>query len=131
MRHVVCIGIVLALLPASAFAAPQSIDGVWRGTSLCQVKSSPCRDESAAFYVSHTGETYHLDMRKVVDGQEQDIGTIDGRYDANDGILTWATYDRQKHPSTWTFTVKDSHMSGRVVTSDGVLYRLIELDRAQ
>jgi len=30
----------------------QSIEGVWKGTSLCQIKDSPCHDETVVYHIS-------------------------------------------------------------------------------
>ena len=31
------------------------IEGAWRGSSICQVKNSPCHDEQVVFHISKDG----------------------------------------------------------------------------
>jgi len=52
--------IALAFFLAAAAADP--ISGTWEGTSLCQVKPSPCHDEHVIYRVTETSVNhYHFD----------------------------------------------------------------------
>ncbi|HET6993820.1 MAG TPA: hypothetical protein VFI06_02505, partial [Chitinophagaceae bacterium] len=58
--------------------------GTWKGTSICQIKSSPCHDEIAVYHISKTGKEgiYSMIMNKVVNGVEEDMGVLEYTYNA-------------------------------------------------
>ena len=85
--------IAAALLIAAAAADP--VAGTWEGTSLCQVKPSPCHDEHVIYRFTKTGtRQYRLEAYKVVNGQEQYMGPIDFSLDASAHLLTGSNRDR-------------------------------------
>jgi hypothetical protein len=45
--------IAVAMLLAAAAADP--VAGTWEGTSLCQIKPSPCHDEHVVYRFAKTG----------------------------------------------------------------------------
>ena len=49
-----------------------NIAGLWSGTSICQIKNSPCHDEIAAYHASKIEGTNNFSfiMNKVVNGKE-------------------------------------------------------------
>src|ERR1051326_3433078 len=73
--------------------------GTWKGTSLCQVKNSPCHDEFAVYHVLKTDNPalFRFVMNKMVNGKEEDMGIIDFTYS----------------PKTQTFTSIDSIHNAR------------------
>lgn len=122
------IGVLLAALVAGA--PQQVIDGVWKGTSLCQVKPSPCHDETVVYRVKESGpESHRMAAYKIVAGKEDWMGDLVGYFTGPDTFKA-TSEDRQHRVSTWTFTITGDHMSGRLTLDDGTLYRLVEVDRA-
>jgi hypothetical protein len=121
---------LFAIHALAASAAPDPIVGTWEGTSLCQVRPSPCHDEHAVYHFTRSGPaTYRGVMNKRVAGEEQAMGEMVLRFDERRGELTGTTTDRAGRPSRWTFTLHGSRFSGRLITADGRLYRLIEVAR--
>ena len=119
--------IAAALLLAAA--SPDAVVGTWEGTSLCQVKPSPCHDEHVVYHVSALGPgRYRIGGYKLVGGQELFMGNIDIAVDPKSGNLSGNTIDRSGRSSLWTFVRNGAHMSGRLV-SDGKLFRLIEVTK--
>jgi hypothetical protein len=106
-----------------SISADTSIVGIWKGTSICQVKPSACNDEIAICHISKgdKANTYHIIMNKLVNGVEEEVGTSD--YSYNDGILT--TYI-EKYKVTITLKVKNDSMEGTLVYNN-TLYRIIKL----
>ena len=51
----------------------QSFEGIWKGTSLCQIKNSPCHDEIVVYHISRdsTGKSYEVIANKIVNGKEE------------------------------------------------------------
>ena len=46
--------VLLFVLMAGKNVNAQSFEGTWKGTSLCQVKNSPCHDETVVYHISKT-----------------------------------------------------------------------------
>ena len=112
-----------------AAAAPDPVSGTWEGTSLCQVKPSPCHDEHVIYRVTMTAPLhYRVDAYKVVAGKELFMGMIEFTYDPTRGELH-ATVVGNRGSSSAQLTLKANHMSGNMTLGDGTLYRLIEVDR--
>ena len=54
-------------------AASDPIAGVWTGTSLCQIKPSPCHDEQVVYRIANTGpRRYRIEAYKIVAGKEDE-----------------------------------------------------------
>ena len=102
--------------PARA-APPSSVVGTWRGTSTCRAVGKPaCHDEIAVYHVridSATApaapprdagvqgaptERLVLQGTKVVNGVEEEMGTLSCTYDAASGIVRCP-----RRGWTWTF----------------------------
>jgi hypothetical protein len=127
--------LLLALLaPAAALAtqpAADPLEGTWRGPSQCQYRPSACQDEIAVYHITRAAQPhkYLMVMNKVIGGEEQTMGDLVGTFDAASHTLTATSYDRQKRPGHWTLVLRGDQLSGRLVTSDGRLFRLITLSR--
>jgi hypothetical protein len=122
---------ILATIAALALQTADPIVGVWRGTSICQVRPSACNDEQAVYHVTRQARGgYAFEMNKIVAGVEVTMGVLDTSFVPGTTTLTGFTYDRAHRRGTWTFTPHGSHMSGRLTGQDGLVLRVIELDRA-
>jgi len=103
--------------------------GTWKGTSICQVRPSPCNDEIAAYHITKEIKPgiYHMVMNKVVNGKEEDMGVGDYSFSAADKTLT---YIDEKRNFVVKLTVKGNAMEGTMVVKN-VLYRIIKLEKTQ
>lgn len=121
--------IALAMLLATAAADP--VVGTWEGTSLCQIKPSPCHDEHVVYHITNTApRSYRIEAYKVVDGQEQYMGPIDMTLDISGQLLSGSNRDRSGTDHPWVFAVRGTHMSGKALTApSGQIFRLIEIDK--
>jgi hypothetical protein len=108
-------------------AAVSPLTGSWEGTSLCQVRPSPCHDEHVVYRIAALGDGYRIAAYKLVAGKRDYMGDLDLAWAGR--RLVGSTRDRSGQASRWTFTVAGDHLSGRLVTPDGRLYRKIEVDR--
>ena len=119
--------IVAAVLLAVAASDP--ISGTWEGTSLCQVKPSPCHDEHVIYRVTRASPgRYKLDAYKIVGGRELFMGAIDLKFEPTRTELQ-GTIVGNRGSSRVRLVLKASHLSGRLTLDDGTLYRLIEVDK--
>src|SRR5512139_3041964 len=64
--------------------------GVWRGTSVCLVRPSACKDEVIVFRITQAkaADSVSLDGRKVVGGVEEEMGVLACRFTAQEGQMT-------------------------------------------
>ncbi len=103
--------------------------GTWKGTSICQVRPSPCNDEIAAYHITKEVKpgVYHMVMNKLVNGKEEDMGVGDYSFSAADKTLT---YVDEKRNFSVKFNVKGNTMEGTMLVKN-VVYRIIKLEKAQ
>lgn len=108
-----------------AQTGPNKIDtlltGNWKGSSLCQVKNSPCHDETVVYHISkHAGvDSFFIDARKIVNGAEEEMGILAFAYDKKRNQLFSTAYK-----GIWTFTVETNKLEGTLFVQ-GDLYRKI------
>jgi hypothetical protein len=114
---------------AQAPAATPNPVGVWRGTSLCTVRPSPCNDEIAVYRITRLNakDSLSFDGRKVVNGQEEEMGgPIGCRLDASGAHFTCAMRN-----GAWHFTVRGDSLVGELRLPDGRKYRDIRTARSR
>ena len=107
--------------------AAQSFEGVWKGTSLCQVKNSPCHDEIVVYHISKdsSGKSYEMIANKIVNGKEVDMGTL--RFTYNDKLKTFVSVDSE-HNDRWEFKITGNTMKG-TLKYNGDLYRIVDVKK--
>lgn len=104
-----------------------SFVGLWKGTSVCQIKDSPCRDEGAVYTVkksSAAADSFEFSGDKVVDGQRTFMGLLECRSGAESDSLVCLQGDA----AMWTWKLEGDSMSGTLV-HHGQLYRKVQLRR--
>ncbi len=102
-------------------------EGVWRGISICQAKNSACHDETVVYHVSKsTGQnTYSILANKIVDGKEDEMGTIIFIYNPRD--QTYTSKDTARN-AQWVFKIKGNKLEGTLMVR-GELFRIINLTK--
>jgi stress response protein SCP2 len=105
----------------------QSFEGIWKGTSLCQIKNSPCHDEIVVYHISKdsTGKSYEVIANKVVDGTEEYMGTIPFTYD--DKQKVFISVDSARN-ARWEFKMTGNAMKGTLMLK-GDLYRIVKVKK--
>ena len=105
------------------------IAGVWRGSSVCMVKDSPCHDEvnvySFSAVIGKPG-TYSATASKAVGVESFAMGTREFKYDAENHTLESAM-----PAAVLRFTVGGDKMEGTLTLRDGSVYRRIHLVRGK
>lgn len=132
MKHLQVLIMLALIYSTNCNAQPTAkdiIEGTWKGTSLCQVKSSPCHDEIAVYHISKApnGKNYTMVGNKMVNGVEEEMGTFDAVYDEAKHSLTIATRDNRG--SVWLFKIDGKQMHGTLTVDEKTLYRLVELKK--
>src|SRR4249919_3254162 len=89
-----------------AQTGPVKIDtlliGTWNGTSICQIKNSPCHDETVVYHISKNKgvDTFYVNAGKIVNGVEEGMGILPFVYNKKTNQLTSSAY------GIWTFNVE-------------------------
>jgi hypothetical protein len=109
-------------------AAASNPVGVWRGTSSCQVRPSACKDEIVVYRITrvNASDSLSLDGRKIVKGQEEEMGVLGCRLAASAAQVTCAI------PSgVWRFTVRGDSLVGELRSPDNTKYRDVRTARSR
>jgi hypothetical protein len=119
--------LLLFILIFGKTVTAQSFEGIWKGTSLCQIKNSPCHDEIVVYHISKdsTGKSYEVIANKIVNGKEEYIGTIPFTYD--DKQKVFISVDSARN-ARWEFKMTGSVMKGTLMYK-GDLFRIIEVKK--
>ena len=102
--------------------------GVWRGTSLCRVHSSPCKDEIVVYRITRLNATdgLSIDARKIVNGQEEEMGVLDCLLEASGTRIT-CTIPK----GAFRFTVRGDSLVGEARLRDNTKYRDVSTARSR
>jgi len=68
-----------------------------------------------------------MQMNKIVNGVEEEMGASEGVYNETKHTLTTITKDRQGRAAVWLFKVEGKQMHGTLTIDDKTLYRVIEV----
>jgi hypothetical protein len=124
----------LSLLTFTSNAQPNKVistadslfSGVWKGTSICQVKNSPCHDENVVYYISKVNKdlVIEMDAYKIVNGKEEEMGKIQFQYDANTKQITSIAQSK----GIWNFKREKNSLKGTLYVNDA-LYRIVDVTK--
>ena len=119
--------LLLFILIVGKTVRAQSFEGIWKGTSICQIKNSPCHDEIVVYHISKdsTGKSYEVIANKIVDGKEEYMGTIPFTYD--DKQKVFVSVDSVRN-ARWEFKITGSAMKGTLMYK-GDLYRVVDVKK--
>jgi len=120
-------GMILQLA-ASAQAPKIPVLGTWKGSSLCTVRPSPCRDEVAFYTITESATTKGVIVwkaDKIVDGQRVEMGVLECSYSAPEHTLTC----NMPNKGVWELHVSGNRMTGTLKLPDGTLYRKVNVKR--
>ena len=119
--------VLIFLLALGKISIAQPLVGVWKGTSLCQIKNSQCHDENVVYHISKNSgaNSYRVSASKIIEGKKNDMGTLDFSFDPKQKILYLIDSVQQVK---WEFKVTGKEMHG-TLTSRGKLYRIVDLKR--
>jgi hypothetical protein len=112
---------------AQAPAATANPVGVWRGTSLCRVRPSPCKDEIVVYRITrvNASDSLSVDARKIVNGQEEEMGVLGCRLAASGAQFTCTMPN-----GVWRFAIRGDSLVGELRLPDNTKYRDIKTARS-
>ncbi len=125
MRSPFIFSLVITLVLINTVNA-QLVAGVWRGRSLCQVKNSPCHDETVVYHITKLNDSlFDILANKIVEGKEDTMGIITCHWVEHDKLLF--SIDSVRN-ARWEFRIAGNTMKGTLVYK-GTLYRKIDVKR--
>lgn len=113
--------------PAQAQAPAPDPVGVWRGTSLCRVRPSACKDENVVYRITrvNASDTLVLDARKIVNGQEEEMGVLACLPGASVGGIRCAMPN-----GVWSFSIRGDSLVGELRLPDNRKFRDVRAVRS-
>ncbi len=101
--------------------------GIWRGTSVCLVRPSACNDEIVVYRITpmKTADSVAVDGRKIVRGEEQEMGVLGCRFVQLSGQLTCTI----PH-GVWQFRVRNDSLTGELRLLDNTRSREVRAIRS-
>jgi hypothetical protein len=98
--------------------------GTWSGTSICQMKNSPCHDENVVYHILKTKgvDTFYINANKIVNGVEEEMGILPCVYIKKTNQLVSTAF------GIWTFNITGAILEGKLVFR-GNLYRKIVVNK--
>lgn len=126
----IAVASLLAHAASAQSAARQSTGstavGTWRGTSVCLVRPSSCNDESVVYRITSlkAADSLALDARKIVHGEEQEMGILTCHCAPPNGPLTCAI-----PRGLWLFSVRGDSLTGGLRLRDNTPFREVRATR--
>jgi hypothetical protein len=107
--------------------APNPV-GVWRGTSLCRLRPSACKDESVVYRITrvNASDSLSIDARKIVNGQEEDMGVLACLPGASVAQITCTMPN-----GVWRFTIRGDSLVGELQLPDNRKFRDVSTVRSR
>ena len=120
---ILCLAISSSQAQNSLAKVDTLLVGTWKGTSLCQVKNSPCHDETVVYHISKTTgvDTFYINASKIVNGAEEEMGIVPCTYNKKTNQLI-STADK----GVWTFNIETAKLEGTLLVR-GDLYRKVKV----
>jgi hypothetical protein len=116
------------LLAVDAFGQAPAANpvGVWRGTSVCRLRPSSCKDEVALYRITRgkTSDSLSVDGRKIVNGQEVQMGILACRLDTSGAQFTCSAPN-----GVWHFSIRGDSLVGELRLPDNTKYRDVSTAR--
>ena len=107
--------------------APMTPVGIWRGASVCLVRPSACNDEIVVYRITSmkAADSLAVDARKIVRGEEQEMGVLGCRLVPPRGQITCTMPQ-----GVWHFSVRNDSLTGELRLRDNTRYREVRTIRA-
>jgi hypothetical protein len=112
--------------PAQTTTVAPSAVGVWRGTSLCLVRPSPCHDEVVVYRITRlkASDSLSLDARKIVNAREEEMGILACALGGRGSSITCTMRN-----GVWHFTVRGDSLVGELRLPDSTKLRDVRAAR--
>jgi hypothetical protein len=130
MKIFIPVVMILALATGACAQTPANNAGpigVWRGTSLCLVRPSACHDEVVVYRVARISgsDSVSFDARKIVNGQEEEMGVLHCGVDATGAALACPMRN-----GIWRFSIRGDSLVGDLRLPDNTKFRDVRTARS-
>ena len=124
----IAVGVLARRGQAQAATHAANPVGVWRGTSTCLVRPSPCNDEVVVYRITGAKgrDSLSMDARKIVNAREEEMGILGCRLAAG-GVSFACALPK----GVWRFTVRGDSLIGELRLSDSTKFRDVRAARAR
>ena len=114
--------------PAQSVAGASNPVGIWRGTSLCLVRPSPCHDEDVVYRIARmkSSDSLSLDARKIVNAREEEMGVLACGLSAQNASITCTMPN-----GVWHFTIRRDSLVGELRLPDNTKFRDVRSARSR
>jgi hypothetical protein len=127
--YLIVIVVAGAIASTAVAQSPTALSpvGVWRGTSVCLVHPSACNEEIVVYRIApmKSADSLTIDARKIVRGDEQEMGDLRCRLIAVTGELTCAI-----PMGVWHFRARGDSLTGELRLTDNTRFREVRARRA-
>jgi len=125
---ILALGMLARRAPAQAPGGDADPVGVWRGTSLCLVRPSACKNEIVVYRITRAAarDSLFVDARKIVNAQEEEMGVLDCQL-AQEG----ASFTCTMRNGVWHFTIRRDSLVGELRLPDSTKYRDVRTARSR
>lgn len=129
--NIVALAAACLLAPGALAQAPTATTnpvGVWRGTSLCRVRPSACKDENVVYRITRVkaSDSLSIDARKIINGREEGMGILDCRSAASGAQVTCTIPN-----GVWRFTIRGDSLTGELRLPDNTKFRDVSTARSR
>ena len=129
LAAVVLVSVIAHGASAQTASRPESVArpiGSWRGTSTCLVHPSACHDEIVVYRITsmRAADSLAVDARKIVGGEEQEMGVLACRLTPANGQLTCTIPQ-----GVWSFSVREDSLTGELRLGDNTRFRDVRAAR--
>jgi hypothetical protein len=124
---VVAVGVLARRAPAQA-ADTADPTGVWRGTSVCLVRPSACKDEIVVYRIirAKASDSISVDARKIINARDEEMGVLPCRMAALGASFTCAIPN-----AVWRFTIRGDSLVGDLRRLDNTKFRDVRAARSR
>ena len=125
---IIALVVLACRAPAQAAGGTSDPIGVWRGTSLCLVRPSPCNDEVVAYRIARTktSDSISIDARKIVNSREEEMGVLACRLTAPGAAVTCTMRN-----GVWSFWIRGDSLVGELRLPDSTKFRDVRAVRSR
>lgn len=135
MKTSILAALIILLNTPAAAQTTRSLEGAWKGTSICLLRNTACHDEVVVYHISRlapdsAGITpLRVTMNKIVNGTEEDMADLAPCTFINATGALHCPMPPTVRPGDWNFTLNGDRLDGGLWTSGGTKFRDIHVKR--
>ena len=127
--------LIMVLLSSSAPQANGSIEGTFRGTSICIQRHTACNDEHVVYYIARIGPDsagvtpFRVTANKIINGIEEDMGVVSPCRFTHKTSSLYCPMPPTVRPGDWRFILTNDRIDGGLWVPGGARLRNVHVVR--